>query len=88
MFSSSPSANITLFGFFLIFALIPCIKDIDGSRRLDSWSLYNSKSFISFLATPLFIAASATAEGITLINLGSKVEGMIYFFPYRGRSPP
>ena len=39
------------------------------------WSI--SKSAIFFLATPLFIAALATATGITLINLGSKVDGII-----------
>ena len=56
---------------------MPCIIDIDGSNLFVNCSLYFSKSEIFFLATPLFIAASATAEGIILINLGSNVEGMI-----------
>ena len=60
----------------------------EGSNLCLSCSLYISKSFISFLATPLLIAALATATGITLINLGSKVEGIIYSFPYFGLSPP
>ena len=38
---------------------------------------YNSISFKFFLATPLFMAASATEAGISLINLGSNVEGII-----------
>ena len=41
------------------------------------FDLFFHASSIFFLAAPLFIAASATAEGITLINLGSKVEGII-----------
>ncbi len=61
---------------------------IEGSNLLDSSSLYFSMSLIFFLATPVFIAASATAAGITLINLGSKVEGIIYSLPYLGLSPP
>ena len=40
------------------------------------------------LATPVSIAAFATAAGITLISLGSKVDGIIYSLPYRGLSPP
>ena len=43
IFSSSPSAKITLLGCFLTLALIPCIKDIEGSNRLVSSSLYCSK---------------------------------------------
>ena len=62
--------------------------DIDGSNLLVSLSLYSSKLSIFFLAAPLLIAASATAAGITLINLGSNVEGIIYLFPNLGRSPP
>ena len=69
--------KITLFGFFLIFAFIPCINDIEGSNRFKSWSLYKSKSSIFLRATPLFMAATATAAGITLISLGSNVEGIM-----------
>ena len=48
-----------------------------GSSLCLNWSLYCSKSFIFILATPVFIAALATDAGITLISLGSKVEGII-----------
>ena len=36
IFSSSPSANMTLFGFFLTLALIPCIRDMVGASRFVS----------------------------------------------------
>ena len=81
VFSSSPSANTTLFLFFLIFELIPCIIVTDGSNLCLSCSEYISKFSIFFLATPLDIAALATATGITLIKRGSNVEGIMYSFP-------
>ena len=88
VFSSSPSAKTTLLGFFLILLFIPCIIVTDGSSLCFSFSSYKSKSTIFFLATPLLIAAFATARGITLISLGSNVDGIIYSFPYFGLSPP
>ena len=77
VFSSSPSTNTTLFCVFLICELIPCIIVTEGSSLCFSWSEYISKFSIFFLATPLLIAALATATGITLISLGSNVEGII-----------
>ena len=88
VFSSSPSAKTTLFLVFLICELIPCIIVTDGSNLCFNSSEYISKFSIFFLATPLSIAALATATGITLISLGSKVDGIIYSLPYEGVSPP
>ena len=88
VFSSSPSAKTTFFWVFLICELIPCIIVTEGSSLCLSCSEYKSKLSIFFLATPVLIAAFATATGITLISLGSKVDGIIYSLPYLGLSPP
>ena len=63
------------------------IKSGVARRKIENFSLYSEqlincseyklKFSIFLLATPLLIAAFATATGITLINLGSNVDGII-----------
>ena len=49
----------------------------EGSNLCFNCSEYKLKFSIFFLATPVLIAAFATATGITLINLGSNVDGIM-----------
>ena len=81
VFSSSPSAKTTFLLVFFIWLFIPCMIVTDGSNLCFSCSEYWLKLSIFFLATPDLIAAFATATGITLINLGSNVDGIIYSLP-------
>ena len=77
IFSSSPSAKTTLFISLFALEKIGCIISAVGSSLADNLFLYASSSTIGNFATPDFIAAFATAGGISLINLGSKGAGII-----------
>jgi hypothetical protein len=64
-----------------------CSVEAIGSRRAESSCAYFSRSRIGFLATPVSIAALATAIGIAEMRRGSKGTGMMYCGPNFGRLP-
>ena len=77
VFSSSPSANTTLCFLFLILDLIGSNIDAIGLVLPSNSLLYISIFLIGFLATPLSIAAFATADETKDISLGSNGAGIM-----------
>ncbi len=75
--SSSPSAKTTFFFDWRTLPMSRCSVPAMGSRRADSVWLYCSMSSMGRRATPVSIAAFATAGGMAEIRRGSNGTGMM-----------